>query len=811
MLGGATLTLPILALVTAFIPVLGAIISAIVTAVAGFGSFVLIVLWAIVCFLLTLIPYVIASGFALGPEGDRAGLIEEPAVCYVMRGGMTGFSLGANIALLAGLIPVSVGFALIPIIIGVVTHVLSLIPSLSRDPWVKMVFGWSGWFMPFTWLAQLVGVIYVGLTFLGTLFGANFRWEFDWQHGVISFIGGWGGSLQFQARAFAPGNFVFVDAPADVEPSPITSPRHSILATLKHEIGHSLHTSVLGSFFLALDGLDTQFFSARGQLAYGELLASGHSRQSPVYWMESSSQTPTWMGMFGLAPNRIPTVTMLMAPRSGTVGTGLVYTASSSDPDMFLPPPGFQWTVLRGDGTPAPELLTNATTSSMTFTPDTPGLYTISVYSHDAMASSFPEQVCVGVDVPTADITGPDPNDIEPGDTLLLDGSGSSDPAGGIIDAYNWDLVLVPEGSRAVMTINAADGSAIQFTPDLPGRYIASLVVINDSDIESCPMHFPMQVQCTPAASLPIATVAALAPVNVGTSVTFDASSSVSPDGSPLSFDWTIIESPPGSEENLSANNVAMPAFIPDMAGRYLFRLVVGNASGVGCPAFATLEVPDPLPLTVERADTGLVISSAASTSTPGPLSLVAGPLADALGNPINLDWAVTAIPGGSTLSGPGLTGTGPLFSFQPDVGGPYSVTVTATDSGGSILTRSSWCEDVRFTTPQQILTSTNLLGNASRQSLPGEPDYLEIFVGARATINADAVNRVNGLPNTFVWRFEQKPPASNAVLQAPSLAHGKGIQFDADVPGRYVVSVKIGNTNGFTCPELHIIDVVDK
>lgn len=61
------------------------------------------------------------------------------------------------------------------------------------------------------------------------------------------------------------------------------------------------------------------------------------------------------------------------------------------------------------------------------------------------------------------------------GNTETLDGSGSLDPDGSPIDAYDWTLVSRPDGSAAALvdptTVNPT------LTPDLPGTYLAFLRV----------------------------------------------------------------------------------------------------------------------------------------------------------------------------------------------------------------------------------------------------------------------------------------------------------------------------------------------
>ena len=72
------------------------------------------------------------------------------------------------------------------------------------------------------------------------------------------------------------------------------------------------------------------------------------------------------------------------------------------------------------------------------------------------------------------------PNPVTPPfTTATFDGSGSYDPAGNVIVAYNWELIELPEGSAAVLPY--ASGITIAgFYADLAGEYVGQLTVTNE-------------------------------------------------------------------------------------------------------------------------------------------------------------------------------------------------------------------------------------------------------------------------------------------------------------------------------------------
>ena len=84
-------------------------------------------------------------------------------------------------------------------------------------------------------------------------------------------------------------------------------------------------------------------------------------------------------------------------------------------------------------------------------------------------------------DLPNAD-AGEDIS-VAVGDTVILDGSGSTDPEGAPL-SYAWVLESLPSGSTAVLM--SADSATPSFVPDVTGDYVVSLVV-SDEELDSDP------------------------------------------------------------------------------------------------------------------------------------------------------------------------------------------------------------------------------------------------------------------------------------------------------------------------------------
>ena len=85
------------------------------------------------------------------------------------------------------------------------------------------------------------------------------------------------------------------------------------------------------------------------------------------------------------------------------------------------------------------------------------------------------------------------------------------------------------------------------------------------------------------AAPAPTAQATADETVPVGTPTTLDGSTSESPTGAPLSYQWTLTAKPAGSAASLSTPNSVRATFTPDVAGAYTSTLVV-RANGMDSP-----------------------------------------------------------------------------------------------------------------------------------------------------------------------------------------------------------------------------------
>ncbi len=125
--------------------------------------------------------------------------------------------------------------------------------------------------------------------------------------------------------------------------------------------------------------------------------------------------------------------------------------------------------------------LSNVDTTTPTFVADVRGEYVIQLVVMDDILQSTPNTVLVSFEnvKPVANAgTG---QSVYVGDTVTLDGSGSTDANGDTL-AYVWALTSVPAGSSS--TIANSTNSETSFVPDVAGTYVVQLVV-NDGTVDS--------------------------------------------------------------------------------------------------------------------------------------------------------------------------------------------------------------------------------------------------------------------------------------------------------------------------------------
>ena len=261
--------------------------------------------------------------------------------------------------------------------------------------------------------------------------------------------------------------------------------------------------------------------------------------------------------------NRAPTADAGY-PQTVNRGESVTLDASgSSDPDGDSLT--YSWTKTAG-----PSLsLTNASSATPSFTtPSTPTSLTFQVAVSDGWGGTDTDEVVITVQnrAPTADAGAR--QTVSTGDTVTLDGSGSSDPDGDSL-TYSWTKTTGPSLSLT----NASSATPSFTTPSTPTSLTFQVTVSDgwggtDTD----------EVVITVQNRAPTADAGVAQTVNFGTVVTLDASGSSDPDGDGLNYGWYQLS---GTTVSIIDSASARPSFAaPSSAATLTFRLTVSDGYG---------------------------------------------------------------------------------------------------------------------------------------------------------------------------------------------------------------------------------------
>jgi len=350
------------------------------------------------------------------------------------------------------------------------------------------------------------------------------------------------------------------------------------------------------------------------------------------------------------------------------------------------------------------------------------------------------------------------PNQTVPvGQTVLLNGSGSSNPAGGGYLNHNWTFLSRPAGSSARI-LNSWDVMG-NFVADVTGGvWIVQLTVSNSAGSDVAVMTV------TTGNSPPVANAGPNQTVAAGAQVTLNGSASSDVDGDSLIFSWTLTTRPVGSNAALSNSSSVMPTFIADRNGVYVARLTVNDGKGNNsAPANVTIATQNTAPV----ANAG----SAQSVNVGALVQLSGAGSTDVDGNPLTYAWSLTTKPSGSAANLSSGSSVNPTFTV--DLPGTYVAQLIVNDGQVSSLPAT-----VSITTTGSLAPTAN--------------------AGPNQTVRHSSTVQLNGSGTdpqsrslTYLWSLTTRPPNSNAALSSLT---SRTPTFRADLVGNYVAQLIVNN-----------------
>lgn len=253
---------------------------------------------------------------------------------------------------------------------------------------------------------------------------------------------------------------------------------------------------------------------------------------------------------------------------------------------------------------------------------------------------------------------------VHAGNPVTLDGSGSSDPDGGLL-AYSWTILSAPPGSAAMLSNSGAVNPTL--TADIVGDYAVQLVVADSQGaVGAADTAIISTTNSAPVADAGLDQLV-FAP---GSLVQLNGGQSYDLDGDPLAYRWEFATKPVGSNAVISGADGPMPTFIPDVYGEYVIQLTTSDPWAQSVPDYVVVGFENIRPV----ADAGL----GQAVMVGEPVNLDGSGSFDANGDFLYYNWAIAAAPAGSLayIQDP----TAQLTSFVPDLAGTYVIQLVVSD-----------------------------------------------------------------------------------------------------------------------------------
>jgi RHS repeat-associated protein len=399
--------------------------------------------------------------------------------------------------------------------------------------------------------------------------------------------------------------------------------------------------------------------------------------------------------------------------------------------------------------------LTGATTSKPTFVPDLVGTYSIQLTVNNGFENSAPALLTLtaGDVAPTAN-AGPNQT-VSVGATVQLNGSGSTDVDGHPL-TYLWTISSTPTGSKAALS-NATSVTPT-FVADLVGNYSVQLVV-NDGFLNSQ----PSTVTISTADTAPVANAGPNQSIIVGTTVQLDGSGSTDVDSQPLTYLWSFVSVPNGSNAALSNTTAVKPTFFADVLGSYVVQLVVNDGFLNSTPSQVTITTGDTAPVANAGPAQNVVIGAVVTLDGTGSAS--------ATGKALTYQWALLSKPAGSTATLSQATSPHPFFTA--DLSGTYVAQLIVND--GFLSSQ-----------PVTVMISTIYAPPVANAGLAQTMN-----AGTTVTLDGSGSTDPENYSLTYLWAILSQPTGGTAALSSATTLKPT---FVPNVPGTYVVQLIVND-----------------
>ncbi|MFT3700845.1 MAG: PKD domain-containing protein [Agriterribacter sp.] len=419
----------------------------------------------------------------------------------------------------------------------------------------------------------------------------------------------------------------------------------------------------------------------------------------------------------------------------------------------------YAWTKVSG---PSAGTLTGASTANATAADLVEGVYKFQLKVTDNNGATSTATITVTVKaapLPPVANAGTDQTITLPTNSVSLDGSGSTAPAGSIT-AYAWTKVSGPSAG----TLTGASTASATAAGLTEGVYKFQLKVTDNNGATST-ATVTVTVKAAPLPPVANAGIAQTITLPAN-SVTLDGSGSTAPSGTIVSYAWTKI-SGPSDGTIASASNVST-AVSGLTEGVYQFELKVTDSNGATATATVTVTVKaSPIPPVADAGTDQTITLPTNSVSLDGSKSTAPS------GTITTYAWTKVSGPSAGTLSG--------ASTVNPSAGGlvegVYQYELTVTDNNGASASAT-----VTITVKAAPLAPVADAGTNQTITLPTNNVNLD---GSKSTAPSGTIT-------TYAWT-KVSGPADGTIANASSA----GTAVNDLVEGVYVFELKVTDNNG--------------